>query len=62
MTGLRPRKLVSGLALVLAASTVVTTLSGCSPAGLSLDTIGQIRQIDGGTVMTVPALWAGQQT
>jgi hypothetical protein len=52
------RTLRAGLAALLLA-TVAVSAAACSSSGTSLDDMGKLRNIDGGTAMTIPALWAG---
>lgn len=50
----------SAIALV-AMALVVAPLTACSaPSVGSLDQVGQLRTIDGGVALTIPALWAGK--
>ena len=55
------KKLVKRAGVILVAlAFVVAPLTACAPSVGSLDQVGQLRNIDGGVALTIPALWAGQ--
>ncbi|MCF8540669.1 MAG: hypothetical protein K9H50_02785 [Aurantimicrobium sp.] len=50
-----------GTVALIAIALVVAPLAACStPSVGSLDQVGQLRNIDGGVALTIPALWAGR--
>ncbi len=54
------RLFTRGAIALVAMALVVAPLTACAPSVGSLDQVGQLRQIDGGVALTIPALWAGK--